>query len=265
MLSYGISFQMEIVEQAPDMPWLELHELVDLDDSSGEPVFTVRLCFNANASGVVPTPGMSEMTLYAQHQCEVQRLIAAHGMAAMPWPPTTYTGSTAFDLLFPERLALNRDLLFVLYATPRALRRYARVLQQTTRPITVLPTTHLPPSVSTLATVARWAVVMPLVHQRLRPHMSNTTSTGCQQPHPGLQEEGLPAALCEWLQHFPAFADAYGYFQQLAEALHPLLNAPSTQPLRLHTETEPSPPLPRRRQRPTRTPRGTRRAYITTE
>jgi hypothetical protein len=265
MLSYEISFQMEIVEQAPDMPWLALQELVDLDDSSGEPVFTVRLCFNANASGAVPTPGMSEMTLYAQHQCEVQRLVAVHGMAAVPWPPAAYIGSTAFNLLFPERLALNRDLLFVLYATPRALRRYARVLQQTTRPRAVLPTTDLPPSVSTLATVARWAIVMPLVHQRLHPHMSNPTSTGYQQPHPGLQEEVLPAMLCEWLQHFPAFADAYAYFQQLAEALRPLLNAPSTEPLGLHTETEPSPPLTRRRRRPTRTPRGTRRACVTTE
>jgi hypothetical protein len=265
MLNYGISFQMEIVEQAPDMPWLALQELVDLDDNSGEPVFTVRLCFNANASGAVPTPGMSEMTLYAQHQCEVQRLVAAHGMAAVPWPPTAYIGSTAFNLLFPERLALNRDLLFVLYATPRALRRYARVLQQTTRTVSVLLTTDLPPSVSTLATVARWAIVMPLVYQRLHPHMSNTTSTGCQQPHPGLQEEVLPAALCEWLQRFPAFADAYTHFQQLAEALRPLLNAPSTEPLRLHTETETPPPLTRRRRRPTRTPRGTRPSYITTE
>jgi tetratricopeptide (TPR) repeat protein len=265
MLSYGISFQMEIVEQAPDMPWLELHELVDLDDSSGEPVFTVRLCFNANASGAVRTPGMSEMTLYAQHQCEVQRLVAAHGMAAVPWPSTAYTGSTAFNLLFPERLALNRDLLFVLYATPRALRRYARVLQQTTRTVSVLPTTDLPPSVSTLATVARWAIVIPLVQQRLRSHVAATTSTGYQQPHTGLQEQVLPAALCEWLQHFPAFADAYGYFQQLAEALRPLLNTPSTDPLRLRTETEPPPPLTRRRSRPTRTLRGTRRAYITTE
>jgi hypothetical protein len=265
MRSYGISFQMEIVEQAPDMPWLALHELVDLDDSSGEPVVTVGLCFNANASGVVPTPGMSEMALYAQHQCEVQRLVAAHGMAAVPWPRTAYTGSTAFDLLFPERLALNRDLLFVLYATPRALRRYARVLQQAMQTVSVLPTTELPPSVSTLATAARWAVVIPLVHQRLRPHASATTSTGCQQQHTGLQEEVLPAALCEWLQHVPAFADAYAYFQQLTEALRPLLHAPSTEPLRLRAETEPSPPLTRRRRRPTRTPRSTRRAYITTE
>jgi hypothetical protein len=267
LLSYGVMFQVEMVEQAPDMPWLELYELVDLDDSSGEPVVTVRLCFNANASSAVPTPGMSEMTLYAQHQCEVQRLVAAHGMAAVPWPPTAYTGSTAFDLLFPERLALNRDLLFVLYATPRALRRYARVLLQTTRTVSVLPTTDLPPSALTLATVARWAVVIPLVHQRLRSRVSATTSTGCQQQPTELPEDVLPASLLEWLQRFPAFTDAYAYFQQLAETLRPLFNAPSTQPLRVLTETEPPPPPPstRRRLRPARTPRGTRRACITTE
>lgn len=262
--SYGIAFQVEMVEQAPDMPWLELHELVDLDDSSGEPVVTVRLCFNANASGAVPTPSMSEVTLYAQHHCEVQRLVAAHGMAAVPWPPTAYTGRTAFDLLFPERLALNRDLLFVLYATPRALRRYARVLQQSTRTVLALPTTDLTPSVSTLATVARWAVIIPLVHERLRLRVSSAISTGCQQ-HTGLQEGVLPTVLFEWLQRFPAFTDAHAYFQQLAETLRPLLKAPSIEPLRLRTETEPPPPSARPRLRFARTPRGTRRAYITTE
>jgi tetratricopeptide (TPR) repeat protein len=264
-LSYGILFQVEMVEQASDMPWLELHELVDLDDSSGEPVVTVRLCFNVNAGDVVPTPSISDVTLYAQHQCEVQRLVAAHSMTAVPWPPTAYSGSTVFDLLFPERLALNRDLLFVLYAAPRALRRYAHVLQQTTRTISALRTTDLPPSVSTLAAVARFAVVTPLVHQRLHTQASATTSTGCQQQHPGFQEEVLPASLLEWFQRFPAFADAYAYFQQLAETLRSLLNAPPTEPLRLLTETEPPPPSTRRRLRPTRASRGTRRACITTE
>jgi hypothetical protein len=264
-LSYGVLFQVEMVEQAPGMPWLELYELVDLDDNSGEPVVTVRLCFNANAGGVVPTPSISEVTLYAQHQCDVQRLVAAHGMAAVPWPPTAYTGSTVFDLLFPERLALNRDLLFVLYAAPRALRRYARVLQQITGSISTLPTTDLPPPGSTLAAVARWAVVAPLVHQRLHTQASATTPIGYQQQHIGLQEEVFSASLLERLQRFPAFADAYAYFQQLAESLRPLLNAPPTEPLRLPTETEPPPPSTRRRLRPTRTPRGTRRACITTE
>jgi tetratricopeptide (TPR) repeat protein len=261
LLSYGVVFQVEMVEQASDMSWLELHELVDLDDSSGNPVVTIRLCFNANASGTVPTPNMSEVTLYAQHQCEVQRLIAAHGMAAVPWPPTAYTGSTAFDLLFPERLALNRDLLFVLYATPRALRRYMRVLQQSTRTVSALLITDLPPSVSTLATVARWAVVMPLVHQRLHRRVSATISTGCQQQHTGLQEDMLSVALPERLQRFPAFADAYAYFQQLAEALCPLLNALPAEPLRLLTETASPPPSTRRRLRSPRTRRQDAWAY----
>jgi tetratricopeptide (TPR) repeat protein len=263
--SYGVSFQVEIIEQAPEMPWLELHELVDLDDSSGEPVVTVRLCFNANASGAVPTPGIAEVALYAQHHCEVQRLVAMHGMAAVPWPSTAYTGSTAFDLLFPARLALNRDLLFVLYATPRALRRYARVLQQSTRTVAALPTTDLPPSVSTLTTVARWAVVIPLVHQRLYPRGSSATSTGCQQHHILLQEDVLSASLIEWLQRFPAFADAHAYFQHLAETLRPLLPTSPAEPLRLRTETELPLPATRRRLRSTRTSRGTRRAYSITE
>jgi hypothetical protein len=213
----------------------------------------------------VPTPSMSEVTLYAQHQREVQRLIAAHGMAAVPWPPTAYAGSTAFDLLFPERLALNRDLLFVLYAAPRALQRYAHVLQQTAQTVSALRPTVQPPPVSTLAAVARWAVVIPLVHQRLQPRELATASTKRQPQRIGFQEAVLPASLLEQLQRFPAFTDAYAYFHQLAETLRPLLNAPPAEPLQLLTETEPPPPPARRRPRPTRTPRGTRRAYITME
>jgi hypothetical protein len=205
------------------------------------------------------------VTLYAQHQHEVQRLVGAHGMAAVPWPPTAYTGSTAFDLIFPERLALNRDLLFVLYAAPRALRRYARVLQQTTQTVSALRTTDLPPSVSTLAAVARWAVIVPLLHQRLQPRGSATASPGYRQQHTASQEAGLPALLREQLERFPAFADAYAYFHQLAETLCPLLNAPPTEPLRMHTKTEILLPPTRRRQPPTRTPRGTRRTAITME
>jgi hypothetical protein len=261
LLSYGLSFQVEIVEQAPDMPWLELHELVDLDDSSGEPVVTVRLCFNANASSAVPMPSMSEVTLYAQHQCEVQRLVAAHGMAAVPWPPTAYTGSTAFDLLFPELLALNRDLLFVLCATPRP--GAMRVCSNHPDHISAAHNRPANPCLPWRQWLA--AVVTPLVHQRLHTQASATTSTGCQQQPTGLQEEVLPALLRERLQRFPAFADAYAYFQQLTETLRPLLNAPPTEPLQLLTETELTPPSTRRRPRPTRTPRGTRRAYITTE
>ncbi len=182
-----------MVEQAPDVPWLELHELVDLDDSSGEPVVTVRLCFNANAGGAVPTPSMSEVTLYAQHQCEVQRLVAAHGMAAVPWPPTAYTGSTAFDLLFPERLALNRDLLFVLYATPRALRRYTRVLQQTTR--ACISAAHNRPAAICVypGAVARWAVVTPWC--------TSAYTRKCQPPPPQGANSSTPGFRKKCSQH----------------------------------------------------------------
>ena len=264
-LSYGVSFQVEIVEQAPDMPWLELHELVDLDDSSGEPVVTVRLCFNANASGAVPTPSMSEVTLYAQHQCEVQRLVAAHGMAAVPWPPTAYTGSTAFDLLFPERLALNRDLLFVLYATPRAC---GAMLVCSSRPRALYQRCPQPTCRHLCLPWRQWPA-----GRSSSPWCTSACARACQPPPPqgansstlGFRKKCSPAALLEWLQRFPAFADAYAYFQQLAETLRPLLNAPPTEPLRLLTETEPPPPSTRRRPRPTRTPRGTRRAYITAE
>ena len=261
---YDVLFQVEVVEPTSDTPWLELHEMVDLDDRSGDPIVTVRLCFNANARGTVPMPGVPEVTLYAQHQHEAQRLVVAHGMAAVPWPPLAYTGSTAFDVLFPERLALNRDLLFVLYAAPRALRRYARVLQQTTQTVSALCTPDLSPSVSTLAAVARWAVVVPLVHQRLQPRVSATAAPGYRQQHTASQAEVLPAWLIEQLQRFPAFADAYAYFHQLAGTLRPLLNTPPAEPLRRHTETEVLLPPTRRRQSPTRTPRGTRRASITT-
>jgi tetratricopeptide (TPR) repeat protein len=253
-LRNGVPFQLEVVEQAPHSPWLELHELIDLDDQSGNPVVTVRLCFNANASGLVPVPSVSEVTRYVQHQREAQRLVTEHGMAAVPWPSTAYTGSTAFDLLFLERLALNRDLLFALHAEPRALRRYAHVLQQTVQTVPRLCPLDLSPPVSTLAAVARWTVVMPLLHQRLRTRAAATAFNGHQQQGTGLQEEVLPASLLEQLQRFPAFADAYRYFHQLVEGLRPLLNAPPTEPLRLPTETEPPPPTTRRRLRRTRTP-----------
>jgi hypothetical protein len=249
-----VPFQAEVVEQAPETPWLELRELLDLDDRSGNPVVTVRLCFNAKASSPAPVPSVSEVARYVQHQYEAQRLVTRHGMAAVPWPSTAYTGSTAFDLLFPERLALNRDLLFALHAEPQALQRYVDVLQQTIQTVPTLCPPDLSPPVSTLAAVARWAVVMPLLHQRLRIRALATTSTERQRQGTGLQAEVLPASLLEQLQRFPAFADAYTYFHQLVEALQPLLNAPPTEPLRLPTETDAPPPTARRRLRRARIP-----------
>jgi len=128
------------------------------------------------------------------------------------------------------------------------------VLQHTAQTVPRLCPLDLSPPVSTLAAVARWAVVMPLLHQRLRTRTAATASNGRQQQRTALQEEVLPASLLEQLQRFPAFADAYRYFHQLVEGLRPLLNAPPTEPLRRPTETEPPPPTTRRRLRRARAP-----------
>ena len=64
----GVPFQVETVQQAPDAPWLELHDMVDLDEVSGNPVVTVRLCFNGNARSTTPQPNTAEVALYAQYR-----------------------------------------------------------------------------------------------------------------------------------------------------------------------------------------------------
>jgi len=64
----------------------------------------------------VPQPSVPEVALYAQHQHAAQGLLAAHGMAALSWLSLAYTGRTAFESIFPERLVLNRDLVFLAYA-----------------------------------------------------------------------------------------------------------------------------------------------------
>lgn len=137
----GVPFQVEMVQQGPDAPWLALYDVVDLDEASGNPVVTVQLCFNVNASSPEPQPGVPEVALYAQCQGEAQRVVETHGMASLPWPSLAYAGSTAFDGIFPERLALNRDLVFLAYVERRALLRYARVLRQTTGTLASLATT----------------------------------------------------------------------------------------------------------------------------
>jgi tetratricopeptide (TPR) repeat protein len=248
----GVPFQAEVVEQAPDAPWLALHELVDLDEASGHPVVTVRLCFNANSPE--PRPGVPEIALYAQHQHAAQRLLEAHGMDAVPWPPIAYVGDTAFDRIFPERLALNRDLVFLAYADRGALLRYARVLQQTSRTLATLAAATPPPSVSRLTATARWVTVMPLLHQRLRTLATATASTALLRQIETLREAAPPPSLLERLRTFPAFADASAYFGAVAEALRPLLDAPPAARPQL-PEAADAPARPeRRRQRRVTTP-----------
>ena len=47
-------------------------------------------------------------------------------MASKPCPGPAYEGSTDFAALFPERLGLNRDVLFIAFADVHALIRYAQ-------------------------------------------------------------------------------------------------------------------------------------------
>jgi len=251
---YGVPFQAEEVDQAPEAPWLELHELVDLDEASGHPVITVRLCFHGNASSAEPQPSVPEVALYAQHQHAAQGLLAAHGMAALPWPSLAYTGSTAFEGIFPERLALNRDLVFLAYADHGALRRYARVLQQTSRTLATLAMAAPSPPVSRLAAAARHATVMPLLDRRLGTLAAGTSSKALQRQIATLRTE-MPSSLLERLQTFPAFADAYTYFRAIVEALHPLLDAPPVEIPRLPEEVDAPPRPEQRRQRRVTTPR----------
>jgi hypothetical protein len=251
---YGVPFQAEEVNQALEAPWLELHELVDLDEASGHPVVTVRLGFHGNASSAEPQPSVPDVALYAQHQHAVQDLLAAHDMAAWPWPSLAYTGSTAFESIFPERLALNRDLVFLAYAERRALWRYARVLQQTSRTLAALATMSSPPSVSRLVAAARHATVMPLLDRRLGTMTANVSSKALQRQIATLRTE-MPSSLLERLQTFPAFADASAYFRAIVEALRPRLDAPPGEIPRLPEEVDAPPRPERRRQRRVTTPR----------
>jgi len=47
-------------------------------------------------------PDEAEVTLYAQHQRDKQRLVETHGIEALPWPHTAYEGSTDLLRCFPS-------------------------------------------------------------------------------------------------------------------------------------------------------------------
>jgi tetratricopeptide (TPR) repeat protein len=234
---YGVPFQEEEADPAPDAAWLAMHEMVDLDEASGNPIATIRLCFYPKASSPEPQPSEQDITLYVQHQREVQRLVETHGMAALPWAPTAYTGDTAFDLIFPERLALNRDLLFVVHAERPALLRYARVLQQLSHTLPTLLAAASSPAVPGLVAAARYITMIALLQQRLQTLATGIHSKTQQRQISAYQEEVSPALL-ERLQTFPPFVDAYAYFQAVAGALHPLLNALTLEPVRLPEKRE---------------------------
>ena len=63
-----------------------MQELADLDEATGKLMTMVYLWFNGRAVGIRVVPDEAEVTLYAQHQRDKQRLVETHGIEALPWP-----------------------------------------------------------------------------------------------------------------------------------------------------------------------------------
>jgi hypothetical protein len=197
-----------------------------VDEASGELVTTVKLRFNRYAMGSDPEPAEPEVALYAQHQRDKQRVVKTHGLEALAWPHTTYTGSTPFAVIFPERLGLNRDLLFVAFADFNVLLRYARVLQYTYRTLLSPSPGQRAPQETALATAARYCTIIPLLLQRLRT-LANASSVKALQRQIGSFREALAVhPRLEFFQKFQVFQDAYVYFREIAETLRSHLDAP---------------------------------------
>jgi len=211
-------------------------------------VTTVHLLFNAQAVGAEEVSDEVEVTLYAQHQGEKQRLVEMHGIEALPWPHTAYEGSTDFVALFPERLALNRDVLFIAFADVHALIRYARVLQYIAQGIPTSVGAHTSPTVSTLAAAARYLTLFPLLHQRLQLLAAAAPSRVVQRQISGACETLTPGPTSEPLQHFPAFVDAYTYFHAIVDTMRAHLDTPPTERPSVQNEERP-PQRPARRKR----------------
>jgi tetratricopeptide (TPR) repeat protein len=253
---YNVPFHDEIGTQPPDAPWLELREAVDLDEQSGELVTTIWLGFNHNAATLEPHPSEQDVALYAQHQRDAQLLVSIYGMDALPWPQTPYEGQTAFAVVFPERLALNRDLLFVAFADLHALLRYARVLQHMVLRLPLPQTEAETPRVESLATAARYMTILPVLSQRLRTLATTASAKAVQRQVTESQAALTMPPTLRHLRTFPAFVEAYTYFQTLVEALLPHLDMPpqertSERPGNQHEERPPRRPAQRkRRQRP---------------
>jgi len=245
---HGVRFQAYTLDRAPDAPWVELHEVADLDDTSGTLVTIVQLSFNGQAVGAPALPDDTEVALYAQHQRDKQRLVDTHGIEALPWPHTAYEGVTDFAALFPERLALNRDVLFIAFAELHALLRYARVLQYISQGLPTPESATEPPFASALAAAARYLTLIPLLRQRLQTLAAVAPSKVVQRQISGvcdmLPEEPTP----EQLQHFPAFVDAYIYFHAIVDSMRAHLETPPAERQSVQSE-ERQPQRPARRKR----------------
>ena len=245
---HSVPVQEHTVQRAPDAPWVELQEFADLDEASGKLVTIVQLSFNAQAVGGEVVPDEEEVTLYAQHQRDKQRLVEMHGIEALPWPHTAYEGSTDFAALFPERLALNRDVLFIAFADVHALIRYARVLQYIAQGIPTSVGALASPEASALAATARYLTLFPLLHQRLQLLAAAAPSKVVQRQISGACEALTTEPTPEALQHFPAFVDAYIYFHAIVDTMRAHLDTPPAErPNGQNEERQPQRPARRKR------------------
>ena len=240
--------QEHIVDRAPDTPWVELHEMADLDETSGKLVTIVHLFFNVQAAGSAAWPDETEMVLYAQHQRDKQRLVETHGIEALPWPHTAYEGGTDFAALFPERLALNRDVLFIAFADLHALLRYAKVLQYIFQGLPAPEELEASLSVSVLAATARYLTLMPLLRQRLQTLAAAAPSKVVQRQISGVWDTLTGEPTPEQFQHLPAFVDAYIYFHAIVDTMRAHLDTPPAERPSVQSE-ERQPQRPARRKR----------------
>jgi hypothetical protein len=245
---HGVRFQEHTVDRAPDAPWVELHEVADLDEATGTLVTIVQLLFNRQAVSAPALPDETEVALYAQHQRDTQRVVNTHGIEALPWPHTAYEGVTDFAALFPERLALNRDVLFIAFAELHALLRYARVLQYIFQGLTRPAGAPESPSISVLAAVARYLTLIPLLRQRLQTFAAATPSKVVQRQISAVWDTLPKEPTPEQLQHFPAFVDAYIYFHAIVDTMRAHLDTPPAERHSVQTE-ERQPQRPARRKR----------------
>jgi tetratricopeptide (TPR) repeat protein len=246
---HDVPVQEHTVARAAGAPWVEMQELADLDEATGKLVTIVHLWFNGQAVEARMVPDEAEITLYAQHQRDKQRLVETHGIEALPWPHTVYEGSTDFAALFPERLGLNRDVLFIAFADVHALIRYARVLQYIAQGFPTSAAAIPTPSISSLAAMARYLTVVPLLHQRLQILAAAAPSKVVQRQISSVCETLTTGLTPEPLQHFPAFVDAYVYFHAIVDTLRAHLDTPATERPSVQSEERQTPRPARRKRR----------------
>jgi len=246
---HDVPVQEHTVARAADTPWVEMQELADLDEATGMLMTIVHLWFNGQAVGARTVPDEAEVTLYAQHQRDKQRLVETYGIEALPWPHTAYEGSTDFAALFPERLGLNRDVLFIAFADVHALIRYARVLQYIVQGLPTSAAAPTAPSVSSLATTARYLTVVPLLHQRLQSLAAAAPSKVVQRQISGVCETLATGPTPDLLQDFPAFVDAYIYFHAIVDTLRAQLDTPAAERPSIQSEERQAPRPARRKRR----------------